>query len=318
MMARRCATLAVVLILAASVPVVADERDSEDTWQVGVARVDVTPDYPIRLNGFGFRRAESEGVTQRIWAKALALGGGDQPPAVLITLDSLGVRLEMVEEVAARLQRKAGLPRERLALSFSHSHTTPKVNGASDNIFSQPIPADHQQRIDRYTRELTDKLEQVALAALADRRAARLSWTVGKVGFARNRRTPGGPVDHDLPVLVVEDLDGKPRAIYVSYACHCVTLSHNKISGDWAGYAQELIERKFPEAVALVSIGAGSDSNPDSGVTGDKVDVAAAQGAQIADEVARLLNAPRLPLRRPLAAELRLIDLPLNEPPARE
>ena len=38
---------------------------------VGVAKVDITPDYPIRLAGYGFRRAESEGVIQKIWAKVL-------------------------------------------------------------------------------------------------------------------------------------------------------------------------------------------------------------------------------------------------------
>jgi hypothetical protein len=67
------------------------------------------------------------------------------------------------------------------------------------------------------------------------------------------------------------------RAVYVNYACHCVTLSHNKISGDWAGCAQEMIEQRFPGAVALVSVGAGSDANPSSGVVRDRVDVAAAQ-----------------------------------------
>jgi hypothetical protein len=28
------------------------------TYKVGVAQVDVTPKHPVRLNGFGFRRAE--------------------------------------------------------------------------------------------------------------------------------------------------------------------------------------------------------------------------------------------------------------------
>ena len=36
-------------------------------YRVGAAAVDITPDYPVRLSGFGFRRAESEGVTQKIW-----------------------------------------------------------------------------------------------------------------------------------------------------------------------------------------------------------------------------------------------------------
>src|SRR5207247_8877757 len=107
-------------------------------------------------------------------------------------------------------------------------------------------------------------LEQVALEALADRRPARLSWGIGQVGFASNRRTRGGPVDHDLPTLVVRQLDGNIRAIYISYACHCVTLSNNKISGDWAGFAQQAIEDAFPGAIAFTSIGCGADSNPSS------------------------------------------------------
>jgi hypothetical protein len=97
--------------------------------------------------------------------------------------------------------------REHLVVAFSHSHTTPKVNGACDNIFSQPIPADHQTRIDRYTDELTDALETVVLEAVADRKPSRLAWSIGTVDFAKNRRTPGGPVDHDLPVLIVKDLE---------------------------------------------------------------------------------------------------------------
>ena len=120
---------------------------AQTTYQVGASKVDVTPDYPIRLNGFGFRRQESEGVTQRIWAKVISIKSGDAPRVVLATLDSLGVRKEMVEQVAARLKTKVGLPPECFALTFTHSHTTPKVNGASNNIFSQPIPKEHQEHL---------------------------------------------------------------------------------------------------------------------------------------------------------------------------
>lgn len=289
-----------------------------DVYQVGVAKVDITPDYPIRLNGFGSRRDESEGVTQRIWAKALAISQGSEPPLVLLAIDSLGVRMTMVDEVAARLEKELGIPRERVALTFSHSHTTPKVNGASDNIFSTPIPPAHQEHIDRYTKELAESLHRVATQAVQNRCPARLAWAVGSVDIAKNRRTAGGPADHDLPLLVVRDLEGKIRAIYVSYACHCVTLSHNKISGDWAGYAQEAIEQRFPGAVALFSAGAGSDSNPSSGVMRDRVDVATAQGVQIADEVARLLQQPLQPVSGPLAARLQRLELAFNELPTRE
>jgi hypothetical protein len=239
-----------------------------ENYSVGVAAIDITPTYPVRLSGFGFRRTESDGVTHRIWAKALAIDDGE--PAILVTVDNLGVPGYMVAEVAGRLAKKAGLRPERLAVTSTHTHTAPMLRDVAPTLFGQPIPKGHQERINRYTAELTEKLERVALAALGDRKPARLSWGVGSVPFAVNRRTRGGPVDHDLPVLVVRDPKGKVRAVYVSYACHCVTLSNNKISGDWAGYAQEAIQDEVPGAVALVSIGCGADANPRSGVAGDK------------------------------------------------
>ena len=285
------------------------------TYRVGVAQVDITPSYPVRLSGFGFRRTESEGIAQRIWAKALALDDGE--PAVLIAVDNLGVPASLVHELARRLQKKAGLKPERLAVTATHTHTAPMLQGAAPTLFGMPIPKKHQEHIDRYTAEFANYLERAALAALADRQPARLTWGVGKVEFAKNRRTKGGPVDHDLPVLVVRDLKGKVRAVHVNYACHCVTLSSNKISGDWAGYAQALIQQEYPGAVALVSIGCGADQNPSSGVTGDKVEIASRQGDEIAREVKRLLGNYLAPISGKLIAQAQRFELPLDVLPSR-
>src|SRR5438552_1076099 len=126
------------------------------TYSVGVAKIDITPSYPVRLSGFGFRRTESEGVTQRLWAKALVIDDGE--PAVLLTVDNLGVPAYLVQEVAARLARKAGIRSHRLTVTATHTHTAPMLKGVAPTLFGQPIPRDHQQRIDRYTAELTDKL----------------------------------------------------------------------------------------------------------------------------------------------------------------
>jgi hypothetical protein len=297
-----------------------DTGASPGVYHVGVSKIDITPDYPIRLNGFGFRREESKGVSQSIFARGLAISTtADEAPLVLLAIDSLGVRMEMVDEVARRLKKSHQIPRENLALTFTHSHCTPKVNGACDNIFSTSIPPEHQQHIDRYTQELTDRLTEAARQAIESRGPARLSWGIGSVGFAMNRRTPGGPVDHSLPVLVVRDAESEAiRAIYASYACHAVVLSFDQVSGDWPGYAAEMIERQHSGVTALVSIGAGSDSNPLSGVVGDKVEVAEGYGLQIADEVARLLKTDLRPVNGAIQTTLNRIDLPLDELPTRE
>jgi len=286
---------------------------------VGVGRIDITPPGPIRMNGFLVRKGESTGVRQPIWAKALAIGSDEEHPAILITTDLLGVSDEMVQQLAARLHEKAGIDPKRVSVTATHTHSGPMVNGVAPNIFGEPIPPEPQGRIDRYTAELAEKLETVALAALKDRRPARLSWGIGRAGFAINRRARGkaGPVDHDLPTLAVHDLDGKLRAIYVSYACHCVTLSDTEISGDWAGYAMEHIERLHPGVTALISVGCGADSNPSSGVVGSKFEIASQQGVEIATAVDRLLTAPLRPVTGPLTIEQERIDLDLDKVPTR-
>jgi putative membrane-bound dehydrogenase-like protein len=185
-------------------------------------------------------------------------------------------------------------------------------------IFSVPIPPEHLARIDQYTRELADKMEQVALDALGSMKPARISFGIGQANFSANRRTKGGPVDHDLPVLAVTNPDGTLRAIYTSYACHCVTLSNNKISGDWAGSAQEAIQRNHPGIIALTSVGCGADSNPSSGVTGDKVDAANDQGAQVATEVERLLKQGLTPLTEKVVTRIARITLDFDKHPTRE
>jgi putative membrane-bound dehydrogenase-like protein len=285
--------------------------------KVGTARVDITPTYPVRLNGFGGRRTESEGVSQQIWAKALAIEDAQTGPALIVAIDNLGVPDYIHQELSRRLAGPLGLKPERIALTATHTHTAPLLSRFTPTIFSVPIPPEHLAHVDRYTGELIDAMEQAALSAWKSRQPATLTYAIGQVTFAANRRTKGGPVDHDLPVLAIRDKTGKLIAVYTSYACHCVTLSHNKISGDWAGYAQVAIEKAFPNAVAVTSVGCGADSNPSSGVTGDKLDIAAQQGEQIATEITRLLKAPMKPVAGPLAAAMTRLLLPFDKLPTR-
>ena len=248
----------------------------------------------------------------------MAVRAGGNEAAVLITIDSIAVPPALREEVARRLHAKRQIKNERLALCATHTHTAPSLSGILPTMFGAPVPGDQQERIDRYTRELTDRVEQAALAALNDLRASRLSFGIGKARFAINRRTRGGPVDHDMPVIIVTGSDGGLRGIYLNYACHCVVLSDYNVSGDWAGYAAEEIEKTHPGAVALVSIGCGADSNPESGVTGDKGEVAHQYGSEIAAEVARLLRFKLSEVTGQITCTMDTITLPLQPLPTRD
>ena len=283
---------------------------------VGVARVDITPDYPIRLTGYASRKQESEGVTQHLWAKALAIGSDQDGPAILITVDNCGVPRNVRDEVAHRLQQKKRISPNRVAICSTHTHSAPWLKGFAPNIFGGPIPPEEQARVERYTREVTDALEKVALNALQDRQPAKLSRGWGQAGFAANRRTKGGPVDRDLLVLFVTDTEGKLRAIFASYACHGTTLGgdFNQLCGDWAGYAQEYLEREHPGAIALIALGCAGDANPNPR---PGLDFTRQHGQEICTAVDRVLTNSLSPVEGKLVCRTKQIQLPLATLPTR-
>jgi lysophospholipase L1-like esterase len=254
---------------------------------------------------------------QRIHAKALAFGSDSEGgPSVLLTVDNCGVPSQLRVEVRRRIALKYPLTDDRFAVCSSHTHCAPMIVGVLPNLFGMDIPAEHEAGIERYTRELTDALEQVALEALANRRPSHLAWGVGSVGFAANRRRyPMRPVDHALPLLRITDSEGRITALLTSYACHCTTIGIDQIHGDWAGCAQEALEREFPGAVALTAIGCGADQNPSPR---SKPELAVAHGEALATEAARLARSRLLPVSKGPEGRAESIELAFGELPTRD
>ena len=282
---------------------------------IGVARRDVTPTEPIRLTGYASRKVPHVGVEQKLWVKALAIGSDREGPALLLTLDNCGIAEETWRDVRSRLAKSARIRADRIVIASSHTHSGPATTQWAPNIFVRDLTAEEQGAIDRYTTSLIGNLEHVALEALKNRHAGKLSWSSGTAAFAANRRTRGGPVDLALPVLKAESADGKLLALVANYACHCTTLGGeiNHVCGDWAGYAQEAIEREAPGAMALVTIGCGADSNPSPrGGADGGLAFAKQYGGEIGAEVKRLLGMTFTPLKSRLTARAKEIQLPFG------
>jgi neutral ceramidase len=320
---RRLSTLArhlFLMFLAAHpawLPAQTQQPEQSPLLSVGMGRRDITPDYPVRLSGYGSRREPHKGVAQRIHAKALAFGedSGDGP-ALLLTVDNCGIPAWIRTEIHRRISVRFPLKDERFAVCSSHTHCAPMVSGILPNLFGLDLPAEHQAGIDRYTGDLIDAMEQVALEALASRRPSRMAWGVGSVPFAANRRKfPNRPVDHALPLLRITDTQGSVTALLTSYACHCTTIGIDKIHGDWAGCAQEALEREFPGAIALTAIGCGADQNPSPRSTPE---LAVAHGESLAAEASRLARSTLLPLSHTPEGRTESIQLAFDTLPTRE
>jgi hypothetical protein len=271
-MSNKCIALCLLLLLYSFENVAKESVPIE----IGVSRVEITPEYPVRLTGYGLRTNVFDSVEQKLWAKSLVLGQKGKPTMVWITLDLVGFPAFFADALFARLVQKIGLKdRAQLVVSATHTHNGPET-GVLINIFGVTPSPEHLADVKLYRDNLLDKLERLVVDANSSKAPGKLSWAVDQLTFAMNRRvleggkwkdfgeTPNGPVDHDLPVLRVTDLNGKLVALLMNYACHGTTLvpEHNFVHGDWMGAAQDMIEKNYPGVTAMVAIGCGGDANP--------------------------------------------------------
>jgi hypothetical protein len=302
------------------------KNNKPKTWKAGVAKVIITPEEPILMAGYASRNKPSEGKLQDLYGKALALEDPSGRQMVLVTTDLIGLSRSLTEQIVQRVRQRTGLSRERLMLTSSHTHTGPVIRDSLTDMYDLKPP--QVEVINRYTTSLSDRLVRLTEDALKALAPAKISYGKGQVDFAINRRqetpsgvrigvNPEGPVDHSVPVLRVSRSDDTLLAILVGYACHNTTLTGEfyKLSGDYAGFAQDTLEQQHPGALALFVTGCGADANPNPRGT---VELAERHGKALAEEVSRILKAPLQNIPPSLRARLEFIDLPLVVPSREE
>jgi neutral ceramidase len=299
----------------------------EKSWQAGVAKVAITPREFMWMSGYGARNKPAEGKVHDLWAKALVLQDTQGKRCVLVTMDLVGIDRLLSDEVCAELKKHYGFQRSEVMLSVSHTHCGPVVR--SNLITMYHLDTKQDQLVKDYARELLTKIVEVVGVAQKTMKPAQISWGDGFTTFATNRRENKeaevpklrdlgklkGPVDHEVPVLCVRDLDGKVRSIVFGYACHATVLSFYQWCGDYPGFAQLELEKRYLGATALFFAGCGADQNP---LPRRTVELAEGYGKQLADAVEAAIKAPMASVRPTLTTTYTTVDVPFGELPTRE
>ena len=298
-------------------------------WQAGFARVDATPTEPVRMAGYGNRDRPSEGVDGPLYVRAAALKCENDPPHVLVSVDTIGLPGSLVRELTQQLERRHGLSRQRIVIACTHTHSGPDLVSELSNIFSVALTESEIAAGQRYRKRLSDVMLTAVEQALQSLAPAQLAFGAGEADFAVNRRVlkdgrwagfgvqPDGPVDHSVPVLRICDEDGKVRGVIFNYACHCTTLDgdYYRINADWAGYAAADLEATYPNSVALCTIGCGADANPNPRGARELSEL---HGRALASEVKRIVAGEMTRVDQPLIAAFDYAGLPFDLPTIEE
>lgn len=280
---------------------------AHEEWKAGFAAAPITPGNSMWMGGYASRTEPSEGVAQELHAKALALEDQYGARAVLVTTDLLGLPAAVSRNIAMRAGKQFNLARDRLLLSSSHTHCGPVVSGILKIAY--PMNAEQEADVEAYTIGLEDKIVKLIGQSLKTLQPALLSFGHAEADFAVNRRVKtasgyangvnkDGPVDHDVPILRIDDKRGKLKGLVFGYACHnTAAKAWQQFNGDYAGFAQARLEEQHPGATALFIAGCAGDANPQPRGT---LDHARQHGDELAAAVEGTLSRPFAPFGGPL------------------
>src|SRR5579862_2165913 len=243
------------------------------SMKAGTARIKITPGEPVLMAGYGSRDHPSEGIAADLYARALALDDGTPQAKVLVTADIIGFGPLLGRSIKDEAARRYGLSEENVLLVGSHTHNGP--------VISERALVDHPEQVktrDAYVDGLKTKILQIIGEALENREPARLEWARGRADFGMYRRVPkpdgtwafgdhpGGTTDPDVPLMAVRTPDGRLKALFFTYACHCTSIRGGKdrfywIHPDWAICCQT-IEKERPGTQVMFVTGCGGDIDP--------------------------------------------------------
>ena len=221
-------------------------------FDVGAASVNINPDTPQYISGYGYKGGPTTNVHDPLEVRAFVVSNGHDAAAFVVAdltgwfsayqgnLEPYGVT--HVREAAAAKLRAKGLTAARgsVIVSTTHAHAAPTTTG----IWGLTEES--------YMRKVRDAAVQAVAQATANMKPSEI-WTAnGNVrsfiwqnGQGTNH-PDGFSVDEKLPVMWARDPDtGATNALYANVPNHPDQYDgaeHNQFSADWPGYARHALD----------------------------------------------------------------------------
>jgi neutral ceramidase len=241
--------------------------DKPDVLRAGIAKIDITPEYPVRLYGYSSRKTPSEGVHDQLFARAVVFENSGEK-VVLVSSD-LGSYSDTVFHVFQKsILEKFSLKESELFLSAIHSHSSPVLS-----LTNRETDINNT----RYTKALNQKLITVIGEAFKNLKPVQTGVGVGYSPVGSNRRettsdgsinlgrNPYGPTDKEVLVMKIASPDGTTIGSIFDYATHATSLGpyNMKVSGDVLGISAQFVEKILgKDIVSPVFAGASGDIDP--------------------------------------------------------
>ena len=249
----------------------ADGAEPGGSFRAACVKVDITPDTPQWLHGYGPR--QSTGVHDRIYHRIAALDDGSKT-FFFVSTDICTIEPPFYQAFCKKLEKETGIRPEQIWWSTTHTHSAPHVGPQYlSQLFGGTLGDRFSIKPDTaYWKWVTEVLLDGIKEARSRLEPARLGIGNGTAHANVNRRerkedgrivlgvNPAGPVDRQIGLLRLERPDGTPIGLIANYAIHGTALDGDNtlISGDVPGFVAEYVERKVGAPMLFIN---GAEGN---------------------------------------------------------
>ena len=244
-----------VVLVAGLVAVAADDVGApaasapQNALRAGFAQTDITPAVGAEVPG-GFEKSFNKGVHDPLWVEAACFERAGEKLAV-VGVDLIMIPAEVVSAARAQAGARCGISAENIMVAASHTHNGGPV-----------VDCFRVARDAAYCGLVAERIADTVVKAAENMVEARVGAGSGRedsVGFNRRfkmkdgtvRTHPGkmnpdivasaGPIDPEVAVIGVQDVQGRFLGCVVNYALHGTTMGGNLISADWPCYLRQTV-----------------------------------------------------------------------------
>lgn len=263
--------------------------DEPKVLRAGAYAIDITPEeFPVSSNG-GMSDRQVTFAHDPLHARCLVLHNGETSLAIVVC-DNCMIPRDIFDAAKRRASEQTGIPVSHMLMSATHTHSGVSVTGVFQ---SEPEP--------RYRDFLARRIAEGIVRAHQQFQLARIGWATAedptqvfnRRWFTRSgvvnkdpfggasevvRMNPGfnkevtdrpsGPVDPQICLFAVQNLDGRPIALLANYSLHYVGgVEANALSADYFAEFAGLMAHKLgatdlsPPFVGIMSNGTSGNIN---------------------------------------------------------
>jgi hypothetical protein len=263
------------------------QEPGNPVFRAGSSISNITPKIGSSTNGY-FQDTRITNIHDETHARCIVLDDS-RTKLVIVVADLCMLTRETVDQAKSRASEITGIPNRNMLISATHTHS----GGTSCSVFqSDPDPD--------YLQFISDRIADAIVRANASLEPARIGWGFGSEahqvfcrrwkmkpgtplpnpfgGMDQVKMNPGinnpnlveptGPVDPELPVVVIQAINGDYIGLLANYSLHYVGfVPSGEVSADYfAVFARQMGEllgtqnQKIP-FVGIMSNGTSGDIN---------------------------------------------------------